>query len=154
MRRIIVSLSVLAALGVFAGCGDDEVPPLTADEFASQANAICKDHAAQVAEKRKGILPITSADQSAEFTRDVAVPSVRDSFDDIEKLREPEKDKEKIAKMLEAGNKALDIAEEELKDKERAAVFLNTSTEEYKELRKQFNEAARELKLNDCADPE
>jgi hypothetical protein len=153
MRRIVILLSVLAALGAFSGCGDEEVPPLTADEFASQANAICKDSDAEVEEKKKGILPVTSAEQLAEFTLKTTVPSVRDTFEDIDKLRPPKKEEEKITKMLEAGNKALDIAEEELKDKARAVAFLEQGTEEYKELRKQFNEAARDLKLNECADP-
>ena len=42
MRRIALGLLMLAALGTGAACGGDSGPPLSADEFVRQANAICK----------------------------------------------------------------------------------------------------------------
>jgi hypothetical protein len=153
MRRIVLCLFALAAFGVTAACGGDDSPPLTSEEFAKQANAICKDHDTKVDEKKKGILPVTSAEELVEFTLKHTVPSVRDTFDDIGKLRPPTKDEAKVKKMLEAGDKALDIAEKELKNKERGTAFLESGTEVYKVLRKEFNEQARDLKLDDCADP-
>jgi hypothetical protein len=153
MRRIVFFLFALAVLGVGARCGGDDAPPLSAEEFANQANAICKDSNTKVEEKKKGILPVTSAEQLVEFTRKHTIPSVRDTFEDIGKLRPPKKDQAKVEKMLEAGDKALDIAEEELKDKVRGEAFLENGTEQYKALRKQFNELAHDLKLDECADP-
>ena len=56
MRRIAVCLLALAALGAGADCGGgDSGPPLSADEYAKQANAICKAGDAKLADQPQGI---------------------------------------------------------------------------------------------------
>jgi hypothetical protein len=147
MRRLALCLFAVAGLGAGA-CGGDDAKPLSADEFAKQANAICKAGDAKLADAGKEILKDanTSADQLAKFYLDHAIPNARYKLKEIGKLKPPDKQKSKVKKMLESGDKATDTVEEGLK-KQGAAFLAAKGPDPFKE----FDETARELKLTDCA---
>jgi hypothetical protein len=148
MRRIALCLFAIAGLGAGAACGGDDSPPLSADEFAKQANTICKAGDAKLAEAGKEILKDanTTPDQLAKFYLEHAVPNARYKLKEIGKLKPPNKDKSKIKKMLESGDKATDTVEEGLK-KQGAAFLAAKGPDPFKE----FDDAARDLKMTDCA---
>jgi hypothetical protein len=149
MRRIALCLLVLAALGAGADCGGgDSGPPLSADEFAKEANAICKAGDAKLADEGKNILKDanTSPDQLAKFFLDHAIPNARTKLEQIGKLHPPTKEKDKVKKMLAAGKKATDTVETGLK-KQGAAYLSAKGPDPFKD----FNGLAKDLKLTDCA---
>lgn len=148
MRRIALCLFALAAFGTGAGCGDDSGPPLTADEFVKQANAICKAGDAKLGEEGKEVLKSadTSPDELAKFYLEHAVPNARFKLKGIGKLNPPTKDRDKVKKMLAAGKKATDSVEEGLK-KQGPAFLGAQGPDPFKE----FDSQAKELKLTDCA---
>lgn len=148
MRRIALCLVVAAALGAGSACGGDDSPPLSSDEFAKQANAICKAGDEKLAEAGKELLKDanTSPDQLAKFYLEHAVPNARFKLKEIGKLKPPNKDKGQVKKMLESGDKATDTIEDGLK--KQGAAFLSAKGDDpFKE----FDETARDLKLTDCA---
>ena len=148
MRRIALSLLALAALAVGAGCGGDSSPPLSADEFAKQGNAICKANDAKLADEGKDILKDanTSPDQLAKFFLDHAVPNARAKLKGLGGLKPPTKDKAKVKKMLASGKSATDAVEQGLK-KQGAAYLQAKGPDQFKD----FNSQAKDLKLTDCA---
>ena len=148
MRRIVLCLfavAVTAAAGV--ACGDDKGPPLTADEFAVQANAVCKAGDAKLVEAGKTILKdATTPEKRVDFYIEHAVGNARFKIKEIGKLNPPKKEKAKVEKMLDVADKAADIVEEGLK--KQGMAFDGGGSPE---LLKEFDKLARELKLNDCA---
>jgi len=148
MRRISLCLVALALLGAGAACGGDSGTPLTADEFAKQANAICKADDAKLADEGKQLLADakTTPDQLVKFYLDHAVPNARDKLKQIGKLHPPDKDKSKVKKMLASGSKATDAVESGLK-KQGAAYLSAKGADPFKD----FNSQAGDLKLSDCA---
>jgi hypothetical protein len=149
MRRIAVCLLALSAFGAGGGCGGgDGGPALSADEFAKQANAICKAGDAKLADEGKTLLKDanTSPDQLAKFFLDNAVPNARNKLKEIGKLHPPSNEKDKAKKMLDAGKKATDTVENGLK-KQGAAYLQAKGPDPFKD----FNTLAKELKLTDCA---
>jgi hypothetical protein len=148
MRRIALCLFAVAGFGAGTACGGDSTPPLSADEFAKQANTVCKAGDAKLAESGKEILKDanTTPEQLAKFYIEHAVPNARYKLKEIGKLKPPEKNKSKVKKMLESGKKATDTVEDGLK-KQGAAFLAAKGPDPFKE----FDETARELKLTDCA---
>ena len=147
MRRIVFSLLALALLGVGVGCGDDKGPRLTADEFAAQANAVCKAGDAKLAEAGNTALKdATTPEKRVDFMVQYIVGSAKDKIEGIGKLNPPKKDEAKVEKMLDVGKKAADELEEGLKKQ-----GLNFQGGGTPELLKEFDRLARELNLNDCA---
>jgi hypothetical protein len=135
------------AAGVDCG-GGDSGPPLSADDFAKQANAICKAGDAKLADQGKNILKDanTSPDQLAKFFLSYAIPNARTKLEQIKKLHPPTKEKDKVKKMLDAGTKATDSVESGLK-KQGAAYLSAKGPDPFKN----FNDLAKDLKLTDCA---
>lgn len=151
MRRIALCLLVLAALGAAVDCGGgDSGPPLSADDFAKQSNAICKAGDAKLAQQGKDILKDanTSPDKLAKFFLDHAIPNARTKLEQIGKLHPPNNEKDKVKKMLAAGKKATDSVETGLK-KQGAAYLSAKGPDPFKD----FNDLAKSLKLSDCAGP-
>jgi hypothetical protein len=149
MRRIALCLIAVAGLGVGAACGGDDSPPLSADEFAKQANAICKAGDAKLADAGKEILKDpagTKPEDLVKFYLEHAVPNARYKLKEIGKLKPPTKNQAKVKKMLESGDKATDTVEDGLKD-QGAAFLAAKGADPFKE----FDETARDLKLTDCA---
>ena len=148
MRRIALCLLALAVLGAGVDCGGDSGPPLTAEEFAKQGNAICKAGDAKLAEEGKNLLKDanTSPDQLAKFFQKSAIPNARKKLEQIGKLHPPTKDKDKVKKMLASGKKATDTVEQGLK-KQGAAFLQAKGPDPFKD----FNSEAKDLKLTDCA---
>jgi len=147
MHRIVLCLLALAALGVGVACGDDGGPPLTAEEFAVQANAVCKAGDDKLAEAGNTALKdATTPEKRVDFMIEYIVGSARYKVEEIGKLNPPKKDKAKVEKMLDAGEKVADILEEGLKKQ-----GLNFSGGATPELLKEFDRLARELNLDDCA---
>lgn len=145
MRRIALCLLTLSAIGV--ACGDDKGPRLTADEFAAQANAVCKAGDSKLAEAGNTALKdATTPEKRVDFMLQYIVGSARDKIEGIGKLNPPKKDEAKVEKMLDVGEKAADILEDGLK--EQGLNFPGGGTPE---LLKEFDKYARELKLDDCA---
>jgi hypothetical protein len=148
MRRIALCLFALAVVGTGVGCGGDSGPPLTADEFAKQGNAICKADDAKLADEGKTLLKDanTTPDQLAKFYLDHAIPNAKAKLDGLAKLHPPTKDKDKVKKMLAAGRTATDLVEKGLK-KQGAAYLQAKGPDQFKD----FNSKAKDLKLSDCA---
>jgi hypothetical protein len=149
MRRI--SLPLLAVIALGAGCGGGGGgKPLSADEFAKQANAICKAGDVKLAEEGKPLAadPKTTPDQLAQFYLHNAVPNARNKLTEIAKLHPPDNDKSKVKKMLAAGKKATDTVENGLK-KQGASFLTIKGPDPFKD----FNSMAKDLKLTDCAGP-
>jgi hypothetical protein len=148
MRRIALCLFVLAVLGAGVGCGGDSGPALTADEFAKQGNALCKANDAKLADQGKDLLKDanTTPDQLAKFYLDHAIPNARAKLKGLGDLKPPTKDKAKVKKMLAAGKTATDAVEQGLK-KQGAAYLQAKGPDQFKD----FNSAAKDLKLTDCA---
>lgn len=148
MRRLALCLFAVVGLGAGAACGGDSDPPLSADEFAKQSNAICKTGDEKLAEAGKEILkdPNTKPEQLAEFYLEHAVPNARYKLKEIGKLSPPTKDKDKVKKMLSSGKKATDSVEAGLK-KQGAAYLAANGPDPFKE----FDDTARDLKMTDCA---
>jgi hypothetical protein len=148
MRRIASCLFTFVALGGAAACGGDSGPALSADEFAKQGNAICKAGDTKLAEAGKDVMKDanTTPDQLAKFYLEHAVPNARYKLKEIGKLKPPTKDKDKVKKMLAAGEKATDTVEDGLK-KQGASYLSAKGPDPFKE----FDDAARDLKLTDCA---
>jgi hypothetical protein len=149
MRRIALCLLVLAAVAAGVDCGGgDSGPPLSADDFAKQANAICKAGDAKLADEGKNILKDanTSPDQLAKFFLSYAIPNAQTKLTQIGKLHPPTKDKDKVKKMLAAGKQATDTVENGLK-KQGAAYLSAKGPDPFKS----FNDMAKDLKLTDCA---
>jgi hypothetical protein len=145
MRRIALCLLSLSAIGV--ACGGDDSPRLTADEFAAQANAVCKAGDAKLAEAGNTALKdATTPEKRVDFMLEHIVGSARYKIEEIGKLKPPKKDEAKVEKMLDVGTKAADILEEGLK--KQGLAFPGGGTPE---LLKEFDTLARELRLNDCA---
>ena len=151
MRRIALCLLVLAVAAAGVGCGDDGGPPLTAEEFAAQGNAICKAGDAKLAQEGQDLLknPNTPADEITKFYLKHAVPNARYKLKEIGKLNPPVKDRDKVKKMLSAGKRATDAVEDGLEKQGTAFRQGQAGTE----LFKVFDDLARELNLNDCATP-
>jgi hypothetical protein len=156
MRRIVLCLFALAPLSA-AACGGDSGPPLTSEEFVKQANAICKDRDAKIADKAKEIFtnPNPSSEQLGKFFVEEAIPNARGKLKDLGELRPPTKEKDKFKKMLKAGDKALDAAEKGFKEQGNSTTTFRQGegSDLYKETNKQFNDLAKDLKLSDCAEP-
>jgi len=148
MRRIALCLLALTVLGAGAGCGGDSGPPLSADEFAKQADAICKAGDTKLAEEGKNLLadPGTTPDNLVKFYLNRAIPNARNKLGQIGKLHPPDKDKSKVKKMLAEGKKATDAVEQGLK-KQGAAYLSAKGADPFKD----FNSMAKDLKLTDCA---
>lgn len=144
MRRIASCLLALAMLGVGAACGGDSGPPLSADEFVRQANGICKASVDKLTAENADIVrnPTTSAEKFVKFYREKAIPSAKQRLSDIGDLRPPDKQKDKVKKMLSAGRKTIDAADKALK-KNGVAGLNEVST-------KDFDKAAKDLKLDEC----
>jgi hypothetical protein len=146
MRRIVLCLLPLAATAAVA-CGGDSGPRLTAEEFAVQANGVCKAGDAKLAEAGNTALKdATTPEKRVDFMREHIVGSARYKIKEIGKLKPPKKDEANVKKMLDAGTKAADILEEGLKKE-----GLNFQGGATPELLKEFDRLARELKLTDCA---
>jgi hypothetical protein len=147
MRRIVYCVFAISALAGAAACGGDDGPPLTADEFAAQANAVCKAGDAKLAEAGNTILKdATTPEKRVDFYLEHAVGNARYKIKEIGKLNPPKKDKAKVEKMLDVGEKAADIVEDGLKA--QGLAFQGGGSPE---LLKEFDKLARELKLDDCA---
>jgi ABC-type glycerol-3-phosphate transport system substrate-binding protein len=148
MRPIALCLFALVALGAGVGCGGDSGPPLTAEEFAKQANAICKAGDTKLAEEGKDLLKDAKAspDDLAKFFLKQAIPNARTKLKGISKLNPPTEEKAKVKKMLAAGRKATDTVEDGLK-KQGAAFLQAKGPDPFKD----YNDQAKDLKLTDCA---
>jgi hypothetical protein len=148
MRRIALCLLALLVLGTGAACGGDSSPPLSADEFAKQGNAICKAGDDKLAQEGKNLLadPGTTPDKLAKFYLNSAIPNARNKLKEIGKLHPPDNVKSKVKKMLAAGEKATDTVESGLK--KQGAAFL---TAKGPDLFQEFDSLAKDLKLSDCA---
>jgi hypothetical protein len=146
MRRIVLCLfSLVLSAGV--ACGGDSGPRLTADEFAVQANAVCKAGDAKLAEAgNTSLKDATTPEKRVDFMLEHIVGSARYKIKEIGKLNPPKKDEAKVEKMLDAGKKAADMLEEGLKKE-----GLNFQGGGTPDLLKEFDRLARELKLDDCA---
>lgn len=157
MRRIALCLLALTLGSAGAACGGDSGPPLSSDEFVKQANAVCKDRDTKMAEKAKEIFtnPNPSAAELGKFFLEHAIPNAREKLKELKKLRPPTKSKDKFKKMLTAGNKALDEAEKGFKSQASTTTFRqgDEGSDLYKELNKEFNKLASDLKLTDCGEP-
>ena len=108
---------------------------------------MCKAGDAKLAEAGNTALKdATTPEKRVDFMVEYIVGSARDKIDGIGKLNPPQKDEEKVEKMLDVGKKAADILEDGLKKQ-----GLNFDGGGTPELLKQFDTLAKELNLNDCA---
>ena len=147
MRRIPPALFAVL-LTAACGGGDDKGPPLTAEQFVTQANAACVAGDEEL--EKAGAKLTTSAQpktqEIADFFLAEAVPIARKKLDQIEALNPPADQREKVADMLEAGREAIDEVEEGLED-DPGTYLTAKGPDPFDD----FDELARELGLDRCA---
>lgn len=146
MRRIALCLFALAVVGAGVDCGGDSGPPLTAEEFATQANAICTAADAKLGEVNNLLKAATDPEGRLKVYLEHVIPNERSKLKEIGKLNPPNKDKANVEKMLTVGRKAVDRLAEGLK--KQGVAYKDDGAAE---LVNEFNTKARELNLKDCA---
>jgi hypothetical protein len=106
-------LAATAAL-VVAGCGGDEGP--TREEFASEANAICERHTANIEQATSEVLgggQVPSRQEFGRLARETIIPEVRQMFDELREVEPPEELEEGYDELLQSGQEAVQQMEQD-----------------------------------------
>jgi len=122
MHRLITAIGMAAAVCFALGCGssgsdgtsasETVSKPLTKAEYIKQATAICKENSKSrnadfgTWSKQYETEPGGPNAHFAEAIEEVVVPSVGDKVEELEKLRAPEADAEKLATMIDTLSQA------------------------------------------------
>lgn len=123
-------------------------PPLSLEAFLKGANAICKQGDTQLAEAGTQILKDLTAtnDQWVRFYLEQTIPIARYKITAIGKLNPPAKEKDKVQRMLVAWTNAVNAVDGGLRN--QAVAYLSAKgPDPFRE----FETAARKLKLTECA---
>jgi len=120
--RLGACLLVGAVALIGAGCGDDDegttaasgAPP-TKEEFIAQADQICADGNAEIAQAAQETFSEgrTTPEGEEAFVTDALIPSTRRQIDDVRALTPPEGDEQDVAEILDSAQSALDQVEED-----------------------------------------
>lgn len=147
VHRISCPLALLILLAVAGACGDDG-PALSAEEFVTQANAVCVagDEELEKAGQGLGQGGQPKTQEVADFFLEEAIPIARRKLDQIEDLNAPADKAEAVKEMLAAGREAIGEVEDGLKEDPEA--YLTTKGPDPFD---DFDEMARELGLDRCA---
>jgi hypothetical protein len=119
-NRFLISLALLGALTalVAAGCGGDDetTSELTVDEWASQADEVCRqgDEAQQAAVRdffeREGISQNRqpTSEQLQQLATEVVIPNIRSQIDGVAALPRPDEEADQIQAFVDQANADLD----------------------------------------------
>lgn len=111
-----IGLLLLLGLAALSGCGGGESStPLTATQFKAEASKICARETKKLAEEveeyaGKRNLKYRKASLKAieEEADEIFIPAVERKLDQLQELEGPAKDEQEIAKIVAAGEKALE----------------------------------------------
>lgn len=119
-----IGLLLLMGLVFLAGCGgggDESSGSLTGTQFKAQANKICADETKKLEEELqdyagKRNLKYREANPKIfeEEAEEMFIPSVERKLDRLQELEGPAKDEQEVAKIVAAGEKALQEGKSEL----------------------------------------
>lgn len=117
-RRQLAGIGLLLVMGLAAlsGCGGGESSaPLTAAQFKAEANKICaretknlEGEVEEYAGKRNLKYRQPSKKVYEEEAEEIFIPSVERKLDQLQELEGPTKDEQEVAKIVAAGEKALE----------------------------------------------
>lgn len=116
-RRATTVLAVMGAALGLAGCGGDDAPQLTKSEFVERGSAICAettrqvDEAATTAFSEPGVIP--PAEEITQFAGETVAPQISEELDELEELRPPEDDVERVDDIIQAGRDGVDDVRED-----------------------------------------
>lgn len=133
----------LAALALLAGCGGNA---LTGEEFAAEANAICRKHADKIADEPRPRALILFAD----YTKNV-LPLLQQERDALAALDRPKGSDEDVEALLENWDRVIDVVEGVRSAAESGEdVGIVIGLRGASAAGKEADAAARQLSLDDC----
>lgn len=111
-----IGLLLLVGLAALSGCGGGESStPLTAAQFKAEANKICaretkklEGEVEEYAGKRNLKYRQATKKVYEEEAEEIFLPSVERKLDQLQELEGPAKDEQEMAKIVAAGEKALE----------------------------------------------
>ena len=150
MKRITGALCVVALAFVGAGCGGDDEEKLSAADFKSQGNAICKkgnDELDAAASKafQEGKEPDKETVRT--FLKDEAIPNIRKQIDAIDDLAAPDELSDRVDDLVAEAKAALAKFEDAAKSDDPTTLF-NSNEDPFADA----NKIATEVGLTACAD--
>ena len=140
-----VALLVLATVA-WAGCGGDGGEQLTREEYASQADAICKRYNDQVAALQRPANIEELADAA-----DKSLPLLDDAIDELRDLRPPESQEQTVDEwlaQLELLREDLEDIRDRAEDNDQAGLQAVLPSAQQHNMRS--NELATELGMSVC----
>jgi hypothetical protein len=149
VRRSIAGLAAIGAVAFIAGCGGGS-DSLSAEEFRTQADAVCADTDRQIDE----LTEPTSGDQVLAFLR-AGLPIQEAQLAKLRELEPPEElkaDFDSAMGLLEQQTTAIDAAADRIEGGEDAEAVLTEVNDQISGLGDQADEKAQTLGLTVCGD--
>lgn len=146
-RRPLAGLAAVGAVAFIAGCGGGS-DSLSAEDFRTQADAICADTDRQI----DALTEPESSDQVLTFLR-AGLPIQQDQLDRLRELDPPEElqaDFDSALDLLEQQTTAIDAAADRIESGEDPQAVLTEADSNIDSLRGQAQEKARSLGLTVC----
>ncbi len=152
MRRASIALALLLVPAALVACGGDD-ERLSAQEFKSQANAICQNLNVELQNKTTQLLAkdsnaLSTVDKVAKYFIDIALPVAREKLDKLDELKPPKADQAEFDDLIDEGRTAVDDVEDGLKDD--PASIMSEGPNPLAD----FDDLAREIGLSGCAAPQ
>lgn len=148
IRRPLAGLAIVGAAALIAGCGGGSDDRLSADDFRSQADAVC----AEANRATDAIAAPTSADEVLAFleaTRGVTVPNI-DKLKDINPPEDLQAKWDEAIDLQESQVELMDSAIDRIKGGEDADAVLNEISSQAGSNQERLRTLARELGLEVC----
>jgi len=150
-RRPLAGLVALGAIALIAGCGGGgDSDSLSADEFRTQADAVCADTDRQI----DGLTEPTSGDQVLAFLR-AGLPIQQAQLDRLKALKAPDElkaDFDSALGLLEQQSTAIDSAADRIEAGEDAEAVLTEVNGGIESLGDEADAKAKALGLTVCGD--
>lgn len=147
-RRPLAGLAAIGAVALIAGCGGDSDSSLSAEDFRTQADAICADTDRQI----DALSEPSSADQVLTFLR-AGLPIQQEQLDRLRELDPPDDLQDRYDEalgLLEQQTEAIDAAADRIEAGEEPTAVLTEVNGDIEDLRGQAQSAARDLGLTVC----
>ncbi len=115
-RNVIVTIGVVAALGLSA-CGGADERPLSKADFIARGSAICSEgsqriqEAARTAFSEQGAIP--PAEEISAFAATTVAPTIEREVDRLSELKPPEIDEDRVEEILEAGRNGVETVRQD-----------------------------------------
>ncbi len=118
MRNSLAVAVVVTVLAAVAGCGGGEDGSLNRGEYVKQADEICGEANARLEEVAKDFPAVGAEgpgpreiDQIEALTKDAFVPVIRDQVGELRALAPPQGDEDRLDRLYNMTEKALDAIE-------------------------------------------